>query len=88
MWLCKGGPVRRTYLEFKTEIVSQVPWPCLSKLKEISGLLVDLAILAGALAAVVKFLLFNMLGHRWRSELTCVHYEFPDLSVIFVALFT
>jgi len=59
-----------------------------SKLKEISGLLVDLAVLAGALVAVVKFRLFNILGRRWRSELTCAHYELPDSSVIFTADYT
>jgi len=70
------------------EILSQIHWPSLSKLKEISGLLVDLAVLLGALAAIVKFRLFNMLGHRWRSELACVHYDLPSSSVIFTADYT
>jgi len=49
---------------------------------------VDLAVLFGALAAIVKFRLFNLLGRRWRSELACVHYDLPDSSVIFTADYT
>jgi hypothetical protein len=60
----------------------------LEDLHHASGLLVDVALLIGAIAAVVKFRLFNILGHRWRSELACSHYSLPDSSVIFTADYT
>ena len=44
--------------------------------------------MAGAIGAVIKFRLFNILGHRWRSELAYSHSEMPDGSVIFTADYT
>ena len=55
----------------------------LEDLHEASGLLVDVVLLIGAIAAVIKFRLFNILGYRWRSDLACTHYMLPDSSVIF-----
>ena len=52
---------------------------------EATGLLVDIVLLIGAIGAAIKFRLFNVLGFRWRSELTCTHYELPDSSIIFTA---
>jgi hypothetical protein len=60
----------------------------LKDLHEASGFLVDVVLLIGAIAAVIKFRLFNILGHRWRSELACSHYQLPDSSVIFMADYT
>ncbi len=60
----------------------------LSELHDATGILVDIALLIGALAAAIRFRLFNVLGHRWRSELTCSHHELPDSSVIFTADYT
>lgn len=37
----------------------------LEGLHESSGFLVDVVLLMGAIAAVIKFRLFNLLGHRW-----------------------
>lgn len=60
----------------------------LTDLHEASGFLVDVALLSGAVAAVIKFRLFNILGHRWRSDLACTHCLLPDSSVIFTADYT
>ncbi len=60
----------------------------LEGLHESSGFLVDVVLLMGAIAAVIKFRLFNLLGHRWRSDLSCAHYQLPDSSVIFTADYT
>src|SRR5712692_2620465 len=57
----------------------------LQDLHHASGVLVDVALIIGAIAAVIKFRLFNILGHRWRSDLTCCHYLLPDSAVIFTA---
>jgi hypothetical protein len=60
----------------------------LKDLHEASEIVVNVVLLIGALAAVIKFRLFNILGHRWRSELACSHYVLPDSSVIFTADYT
>ena len=57
-------------------------------LQEVSGFLVNIVLLVGAVVAVIKFRLFNILGHRWRSDLTCNHYELPDSTVVFTADYT
>lgn len=62
--------------------------PSLNNLHELTGLLVDVVILAGAVVAVIKFRLFNILGHRWRSDLTCNHHELSDSSTVFTADYT
>ena len=62
--------------------------PSLEQVHHLTGLLVDVVLLAGAIGAVVKFRLFNILGHRWRSELAYSHSVMPDGSVIFTADYT
>lgn len=60
----------------------------LQDLHEATGIAVDVVLLLGALAAVIKFRLFNLLGHRWRTEAICMHWDLPDKSVIFTADYT
>lgn len=62
--------------------------PSLEDLHEASGFLVDVVLLIGAISAAIKFRLFNILGHRWRSDLVCAHHMLPDSSVIFTADYT
>ena len=62
--------------------------PSIKELSEVSGLLVNLVLLVGAVVAVIKFRLFNILGHRWRSDLTCNHYVLPDRRIVFTADYT
>jgi hypothetical protein len=57
-------------------------WDSASK---ISGFLVDVTLLLGAVAAILKFRLFNLLGHRWHSSLQCQHYELPDGTFVCTA---
>ena len=57
----------------------------IEQLRHWTGLLVDVTLLLGALAAVIKFRLLNVLGHRWRSELTCAHWDMEDGSIVFTA---
>jgi hypothetical protein len=52
---------------------------------DVTGVLVDITLLLGAVAAVLKFRLFNLLGHRWHSTLECAHYDLPDRSILFTA---
>lgn len=56
--------------------------------KEVTGVLVDLTLMLGAVAAFAKFRFFNMLGHRWQSTLECAHFELPDGSIVFTADYT
>jgi hypothetical protein len=58
------------------------------ELDKVSGVLVNLAVLTGAVAAMVKFHVFNLFGHRWRSDLECKHFELPDGNVVFTADYT
>ena len=58
------------------------------ELHHISGVIVDITLLVGAVATVVKFRLLNVLAHRWRSELTCAHSEMDDGSTVFTADYT
>jgi hypothetical protein len=58
------------------------------ELDTVSGVFVNVAVLAGAVAAMVKFHLFNLFGHRWRSDLECKHFELPDGDVVFTADYT
>ncbi len=60
----------------------------LEQFHHLTGTLVDSVLLLGAIAAVIKFRLFNILGYRWRSELECSHSVLPDSSVIFTADYT
>jgi len=59
-----------------------------TRVHEVTSVLVDVTLLMGAVAAVLKFRLFNLLGHRWHSTLECAHYEFPDRSILFTADYT
>ncbi len=54
-------------------------------LQSVTGVLSNVALLLGAAAAVVKFRLFNILGHRWQTSLQCGHVDLPDRTVIFTA---
>jgi hypothetical protein len=56
-----------------------------SYIHEITGIAVDIVVIVGAIAAAVRFRLFNILGYRWRTELHCSHVDLPGGSVIFVA---
>jgi hypothetical protein len=62
--------------------------PSLDQLHSLSGIIVDVVLVLGAIGAAIKFRIFNILGPRWRSELVCSHYELPDSSVIFTADYT
>jgi hypothetical protein len=62
--------------------------PSWAGVKEVTSVLVDVTLLLGAVAAVFKFRLFNLLGHRWHSTLECAHYELPDRSIVFTADYT
>lgn len=53
--------------------------------QHVTGVLVDVTLLLGAIGAIVKFQLFNIFGHRWHSTLDCAHYVIPDRSVVFTA---
>jgi hypothetical protein len=55
---------------------------------ELSGFLVDSTLLTAAIMAVIRFRLFNVLGHRWRSDLVCAHWNLDDGQVIFSAEYT
>lgn len=57
-------------------------------LHQITGIIVDTIIVFGATVAAVKFRLFNVLGHRWRSEVESSHWELGDGSIIFSAEYT
>ena len=59
-----------------------------NELKEATSILVNIVVLLGAIVAVVKFRLFNVLGLRWRTDVECKHWELEDGSVIFVAEYT
>ena len=50
-----------------------------------TGVAVDLALLVGAIAAAIRFRIFNVLGYRWRTDVTCRHADLPDGFVIFLA---
>jgi hypothetical protein len=54
----------------------------------ITSILVDCTLLVAAVVAVVKFQIFNVFGHRWRSDLACRHYVLPDGRFVFVAGYT
>lgn len=58
------------------------------KLQEATSVLVNIVVLLGAIVAVVKFRLFNVLGLRWRTEVACKHWELEDGSFVFVAEYT
>jgi hypothetical protein len=60
----------------------------LEQLHNLTGILVDIALLLGAIGAAIKFRIFNILGPRWRSEVVCSHYELADSAVIFIADYT
>jgi hypothetical protein len=57
-------------------------------LHEVTGIMVDVVLLIGAIGAAIKFRLFNILGHRWRSDLECIHYVLADSSIVFTADYT
>lgn len=54
-------------------------------LHHLTGIAVDIAILVGAIAAAIRFRIFNVFGYRWRTDVTCWHADLPDGSVLFLA---
>lgn len=46
-------------------------WPLAGDLPSLLDLLVSITVLGGALAAAYKFRVFDVLGHRYRSEVWC-----------------
>lgn len=50
--------------------------------------LVNVSVLIAAAVAVVKWRLYNLFAHRWRSELECRHVVLPDRRVVFTADYT
>lgn len=58
------------------------------ELEKASTVFVNVALVTGAIAAIFKFQLYNLLGHRWRSELDCTHHLLSDGSTVFVAEYT
>ena len=59
--------------------------PTVTYLHEISGIAVDVVVIIGAIAAAVRFRLFNILGYRWRTDVRCSHIDRPDGTVTFLA---
>ena len=57
----------------------------LKEVKLITSVLVDLSVVVGAVAAIIKFRLYNLLGRRYRSELVCTHHVMPSGKVVFRA---
>jgi hypothetical protein len=49
-----------------------------SRADSVTKVLVNLFVLGGAVAALVKFKVFNMLAYRYTSELVCRHHSLPD----------
>jgi hypothetical protein len=56
-----------------------------ARLGETTHVFVDLTILLGALAAIVKFQVFHLFTHRWHSSVDCVHHVLPDGSIVLSA---
>jgi hypothetical protein len=56
--------------------------------ERITSILVNVTVLFGAAAAVIKFRLFNVLAHKWQSELTCRHHQLSAGNVVFEANYT
>jgi hypothetical protein len=54
----------------------------------ITSVLVNMTVLLGAAFAAVKFRLFNVLAHKWQSELTCRHHVLSTGQVAFEANYT
>src|SRR5690349_17460028 len=50
----------------------------------VTSVLVDVSVLLGALAAVIKFRVLNILSRRYRSELACTHHVLPNGDVVFI----
>jgi hypothetical protein len=51
----------------------------------VTSVLVNISVLAAALAALVKFRVFAMFSHRYRSELQCRHHVLPTGQIAFEA---
>jgi hypothetical protein len=54
----------------------------------ITSVFVNIAVLLGAVGAAIKFRLFNVLSHKWQSELTCRHHVLKTGQIIFEADYT
>lgn len=61
-------------------------WPAtLESWHYVSGIILDVVLVGGALGAALKLRLFNVLGHRWRTAVRCRHWDSPKGGVFFAA---
>jgi hypothetical protein len=56
-----------------------------TEIKSITTVFVDVTIISGAIAAMIKLKAFNMLGYRYKTEVSCKHCEIASDSVVFLA---
>lgn len=54
----------------------------------VTSVLVDVCVLAAAVAAAVKFRVFRLFAHRYRSEVTCTHHELGSGRTVFETDYT
>jgi hypothetical protein len=47
-----------------------------------TGIIVDVVITIGAIAAAIKFRMYNILGRRWRTDVASTHFDLHDGSMI------
>jgi hypothetical protein len=57
----------------------------LDQIHHATGTLVDVMLAIGAVAAAIKFRLYNILGRRWRTDVSCTHFDLQDGSTLFAA---
>jgi hypothetical protein len=56
--------------------------------KTVTSVLANVIVIATAIAALIKFRVYNMFSRRYRSELACKHYVLSTGDVVFVADYT
>jgi len=54
----------------------------------VTSVLVNLSVLAAAIAAAIKFRILHLLARRYRSELCCHHHALADHRIVFVVEYT
>ena len=59
---------------------TQINW---QNLEAVTATLVNITLIAGAFVAVLKLRLYNLLSHRFRSEVVCSHTTLADGRVLF-----
>lgn len=47
-----------------------------------TGIVVDSVITIGAVAAVIKFRMYNILGRRWRTNVSSTHFDLQDGTIL------